>query len=751
MTYSLGIDLGTTYTAACVADADGLRMAGLAHDRVAVPSVIAAASGGLVVGEEALAVTATAPWNVAKEFKRRFGDPTPLIFGDQQVTADALTTRLLGWVVNRVTELEGSPPSQVVLTHPATWGEFKLDLLRQGAESVGLAGVSLLSEPAAAAVHYHDRNRVPDGGCIAVYDLGGGTFDVAVLERDTDGYHLRGQARGLDRVGGVDLDEVVFQHVISAIGDQINEIDHEDPVAIRAAARLREECVRAKIGLSYDTSVVIPVLLPGVVTEVLIQRSEFERAIWGVLDETVAVTAEAIESAGLTPKQLYSVLLVGGSSRVPLVTQRLTEGLGLLVVVDSHPKQSVAMGAALSVLDRRRDEPEVATVEPQMVPDPTIQVDIASLTNELTRQHIIVLSGERAGRLIELPEGTTILGRDDREDIVGLGNPRTSRRHVAVTRRGSSVTASDLRSTNGTLVEGVPLTEQDLTLEQGTILDIANTLVLIDGPGARLDSVAALSQSGALPEAPSSGRLRRLRRRGSEEQWLGELSSRVGPLRNLTVRISRARRYQQPSGALLKYWQACLPGRIVERIPTDATYGSVVIGYADLPSLLNLNLPTGLSRSTQAEAEALLGRAALDPLVPLSVPLLHGVTVLVSADSAGLDLVRSMCFEFQTLHPQEPLTLFGLPNELRASESPSVRPDGGLVVIDHSRLSQVEVDEAGRAAQAASGSLWLLSSTDSPINANRLISVGTEGGTYQEPADSPGVSFTAATLSEPDC
>ena len=137
-----------------------------------------------------------------------------------------------------------------MLTHPANWGPYKRDLLEKAAEIAGVAGVVLVTEPQAAAIAYAAQERVDEGSVVAVYDLGGGTFDAAVLRKEADGgFTMLGSPEGIERLGGIDVDAAVFAHVCSAaIDDAYEELDPDDPQAIAAVARLREECTIAKEG-----------------------------------------------------------------------------------------------------------------------------------------------------------------------------------------------------------------------------------------------------------------------------------------------------------------------------------------------------------------------------------------------------------------------------------------------------------------------------------------------------------------------
>ena len=202
----------------------------------------------MITGEAAVRRSLTDPGRTAREFKRRLGDPTPILLGTSPFAAVDLMTALLRDVLASVGEREGGPPLAVALTHPANWGEFKIDLLRQAADACGLRDVTLVTEPVAAAVHYAAGANVQPGQIVAVYDLGGGTFDVAVLRRTEDGFETLGEPAGLERLGGVDFDHAVMAHVERALAEPLASMDRDDPEVASALARLRQECVAAKEG-----------------------------------------------------------------------------------------------------------------------------------------------------------------------------------------------------------------------------------------------------------------------------------------------------------------------------------------------------------------------------------------------------------------------------------------------------------------------------------------------------------------------
>ncbi len=356
MSYFLGIDLGTTRTSAAVGH-PGVRpgeVVDLGDRSSAVPSVLyAGADGSVLVGEAAERRALTDPSRVVREFKRRIGDPTPLVVAGVAWSPQELSARVVRWAVDRVGEREGGPAARIAVTHPATWGPLKRELLGGALVAQGLS-VSFLPEPQAAALHYASTERLEPGSTIAVYDLGGGTFDAAVVHKsaphhEVTGFELVGRPEGLERLGGVDFDQVVFDHVRAAMPEVFADLDETDPAVLAAVAAVRRECSEAKEALSADTEVSIPVLLPGAQGSVRLHRSEFEAMIRPQIEETVSALRRAVVSAALTSDQLTAVLLVGGSSRIPLVAQLVSEQLGRPVAVDADPKNAIALGAALSL------------------------------------------------------------------------------------------------------------------------------------------------------------------------------------------------------------------------------------------------------------------------------------------------------------------------------------------------------------------------------------------------------------------
>jgi molecular chaperone DnaK len=374
--YGLGVDLGTTYTAAAVHVDGRADVAHLGGRRPEIPSLVfVRGDGEVLVGEAAERRGGPEPGRLAREFKRRVGDPVPILVGGAPYSAHALTARLLAEVHAIVVRQQEEPPAEITVTHPANWGPYKRELLGQAIQLAELEGVRLRPEPEAAAVQYAASERVQPDEVVAVYDLGGGTFDAAVLRKTGSGFALLGEPEGIEQLGGIDFDEAVFGHVVATLGSHVTDLDPDDDEATAALARLRRDCVEAKEGLSFDTEVMIPIALPGLHTRVRLNRSEFEAMISPALSDTIAAMRRALRSAGIAPEELRSVLLAGGSSRIPLVGQLLGTEFGRPVVLDPHPEHTIALGAArLTAAPDASEATTVAFTRPSAAPAPAAPV-----------------------------------------------------------------------------------------------------------------------------------------------------------------------------------------------------------------------------------------------------------------------------------------------------------------------------------------------------------------------------------------
>ncbi|MHC6593098.1 Hsp70 family protein [Arthrobacter sp. C152] len=357
MSYVLAVDVGTSFTAAAVVRFNagaspvpeclplGLRGS-------SVPSVVYyPGDGPVLVGEAAERRWLDAPGQVVREFKRRIGDDVPFSVGALSVQPEDVFATMARWVADRAAEREGEPASAIFLTHPAAWGHHRLSVIRGALTAQGLADVTFLSEPEAAALHYASQVRVEEGSTIAVYDLGGGTFDTAVLRKTgSSRFELAGRPEGIEDLGGADFDAEVFRYVSGHTGGVLAGLDSKDPAVLPALTRLRRECVEAKEALSADSEANIQVLLPGFQQQVRLVRADFEALIEEPLRETVDALEQSLCQLQLEPADLSAVLLIGGSSRIPLVAQLVSEQLDRPIAVDADPKSSICLGAAVAAL-----------------------------------------------------------------------------------------------------------------------------------------------------------------------------------------------------------------------------------------------------------------------------------------------------------------------------------------------------------------------------------------------------------------
>jgi actin-like ATPase involved in cell morphogenesis len=349
--------------------------------------------GTLLCGEAAVHRSVTDPDRVARGFKRRLGDPTPVRMGVGSRLAAELLAAQLGEVLRVAAETEGAAPDRVMLTHPANWGPFRRDVFAEVAKLAGLEGAPTVTEPEAAAIHYARSRELADGRLVAVYDLGGGTFDATVLRADPAQVELLGVPEGIERLGGLDFDEALFAHLDHACDGVLSALDSHDPQAAVTLARLEQDLVLAKEHLSVDAHATVPVFLPDRNFEVRITRGVFEDLIRAHIESTVGALERTLRSAHLTASDLDAILLVGGSSRIPLVAEMITEALCRPVVVDTHPKYVVALGAA--ALAAQLDAAQIDTAHSN-----TAQIDTAPVE---TAPQAVATHAEVASR----PTGAT--------------------------------------------------------------------------------------------------------------------------------------------------------------------------------------------------------------------------------------------------------------------------------------------------------------------------------------------------------
>jgi actin-like ATPase involved in cell morphogenesis len=338
---------------------------------VVVPAVVHLRDDGtLITGDAASRWGPSSPERFARAVKRRLGDPTPVILGGVPHAVPELLGAMLRDVVRKVSAAQGEPPETIVLTRPAHWGPLRRGLFEQVPTIAGVRRAVTVSDPEAAAAHFA-ASRNPHGGeIVAVYDLGGGCFDAAVLRTRPRGVEFLGTPEGIERLGGIDFDDAILSYVNYRSGGALSELDLKDPHTTVALARLRQDCVLAKEALTTDTEATLAVFLPGRHLDVSLTRSDVEDMLRAPVESTIGALLRTLRSARVSAQDLSAVVMVGGSTRIPLVTRMVSEGLGGPPIVSLHPDHAVALGAAALAARHLSDRPPASTRAPTVRPPP---------------------------------------------------------------------------------------------------------------------------------------------------------------------------------------------------------------------------------------------------------------------------------------------------------------------------------------------------------------------------------------------
>ncbi len=654
VTYSLGVDLGTTFSTVAVLRGERVEMVDLGGRGFAVPSVVFVGPDGTVlVGEAAQRRAASDPTLVVREIKRRLGDTAPVLIGDTPYSPALLTAALLRGVLGQVVQAEGATPERVMLTHPANWGSFRRDIFAEAAALSGLgATFELITEPVAAALWHARHERIPIGMVIAVYDLGGGTFDAAVLRKDVDGFEVLGQPAGLDRLGGVDFDEALIAFVDRCLSGALRGLDPALETSARIMRSVRQEVVAAKETLSTDVAATINVALPTGLEAVRITRREFEGMIEPFVGESIMVMRAALDGAGVSPAEVDKVLLVGGSSRVPLIFELIERELGLRAALDDHPKNVVAMGAAAALARPGSTSANAATPPANAAASPATvfgsPVAVAPSDSEQTEpaQQVAqarATGGEQESDLgvfgdpgVDLPVGVTLvvatgpdggavrpigsdheveLGRDsDAATDWALYDPRVSRRHANLRSDGQALWVQDLGSLNHSFIDGQPV--DAAWAHPGQAVRFGNTVALVLRRQTQPDVAPAQWNPPApfaLPVAERSG-ARLLRNRPDTDKYGAQLEALRPAIELRVAQVAAMRRLRHRVAGL----------RFVHPVPAlrggAEGFLAVTVGFADAPSELTFKLPEGLARPLQTQAED-FAASFVDREVPVVVEL----------------------------------------------------------------------------------------------------------------------------------
>jgi len=349
----LAIDFGTSYTvAASKVGERSPEVLEIAGER-RVPSVIMVdPNGKVVVGRIADDLSATHPESTLRALKNRLGDQAPVVLDGRPHQVVTLVAALLRQIYTDSVRQMGEAPSEVRLTHPATWNRPRLNRLLEAAAKAELPNPALVPEPVAAALSFASEVGVSAGAHVVVYDLGGGTFDTAVVTSSGGGFNIAGRPTGDQNIGGELFDEIIVNHLGEQLpADAWEQIQvGDEPLWRQVGATLRNEARKAKETLSGNPYADLIVPLPTGLQQIRITREEFEDLVRPYLAETVTLLGRCVAEAGLTPGDLAGISLVGGSSRSPIVEQMVKQAFpDVPVIRRGDPKTAVASGAARAV------------------------------------------------------------------------------------------------------------------------------------------------------------------------------------------------------------------------------------------------------------------------------------------------------------------------------------------------------------------------------------------------------------------
>jgi molecular chaperone DnaK len=349
----LGIDLGTTYCAMAVVDRFGKPTVVVnSEGQTTTPSVIHFYDrDACVVGEEAVKMVVADPTNVVRFIKRSMGEPDfNLEFFGRSYTPQELSAIVLKKLKEDAEEAFGAPMKDAVITVPAYFNSAQRGATAEAGAIAGLNVLSIINEPTTAAISY-GIERLGGNRRVLVFDLGGGTFDVTLME--IKGISFRTIASdGNAELGGKDWDDRLLNHIAEQFAERFSQDPRDDP---RPYQDLYERCLAAKISLSSKPKAVFPVNFKGHRMIAQVTRDEFNEMCADLVDQCADTCQLVLEKARMSWQHLDEVLLVGGSTRMPMIREMLNRLSGQKVdPTKVNPDECVALGAALAGVLRHR-------------------------------------------------------------------------------------------------------------------------------------------------------------------------------------------------------------------------------------------------------------------------------------------------------------------------------------------------------------------------------------------------------------
>ncbi len=345
---AVGIDLGTTNSVVATLDGSDPQVIANAEGQRTTPSVVAfAKNGDVLVGEQAKRQAITNPGRTVRSVKRHMGEDWAVDIDGKKYTAQEISARILMKLKRDAETFLGEPVTEAVITVPAYFGDAQRQATKEAGQIAGLEVLRIVNEPTAASLAYGmDKS---EDHLILVFDLGGGTFDVSVLEIGEGVFEVKSTS-GDTHLGGDDWDQRVMDWLVKEFKNEHGVDLSQDPMAL---TRLKEAAEKAKIELSSvsETEVNLPFITatdsgPIHMLKTL-TRSEFQKMTDDLVERTRAPFQQAVKDAGVTVSDINHVILVGGSTRMPSVQQLVKDLAGKDPHQGVNPDEVVALGAAV--------------------------------------------------------------------------------------------------------------------------------------------------------------------------------------------------------------------------------------------------------------------------------------------------------------------------------------------------------------------------------------------------------------------
>ena len=344
---AVGIDLGTTNSVVAVLEGGEPTVIANAEGNRTTPSIVAFKGEEVLVGELAKRQAITNPDNTVRSIKRQIGTNWKEKFENKEYTPQEVSARILQKLKRDAESYIGEDVTDAVITVPAYFNDAERQATKEAGQIAGLNVLRIINEPTAAALAYGLENN--EDQKILVYDLGGGTFDVSVLEISEGVFEVKSTS-GDSKLGGDDWDERVMEWLVDKFKSSTGIDISEDKMAMQ---RIKEGAEKAKIELSSttETEVNLPFITandsgPQHLLEKL-SRSEFEKITSDLVDRTKDPVNKAVEDAGLSFSDIQHIILVGGSTRIPAVQALVKSMTGKDPSKGVNPDEVVASGAAI--------------------------------------------------------------------------------------------------------------------------------------------------------------------------------------------------------------------------------------------------------------------------------------------------------------------------------------------------------------------------------------------------------------------